>query len=173
MRFLLLSALTVVAALPASARPDAQPTFSSRYTKLTQCKDVDLAPSGEDWVYIRCKGLGSIPIWYVCTDSARCRYGFGVKPNVSRRFFGTGRGGSWPIEWRGVQRNGHFNPTAIVVRLPSADADPTPRGSLIVYRLRGDGTSCIVGDASSNSDARKIADNSARGFRCVSEPDIL
>lgn len=170
MKLLLLSTLVSAAAWPTSAHVESKSNLASRYTKLSQCKDVELAPPGEDWVYFRCKGLGSIPVWYVCTDSARCRYGFGPRPNVSGTF-GTGREGS--VEWRGAQRHGRFEPIAVVIRLPSADLDQSPRNSLIVFRLRGDGTSCILGEASSNDDARKIADSSMGDFRCVGEPDIL
>lgn len=173
MKLLTFSLFSALTALPVAARADAQPTFSSRYTNLTQCKDVDFAPPGEDWVYFQCEGLGAIPVWYVCTASARCRYGFGVRANVSSLLFGTGRNDSWPIEWRGVQRNGRFSPTAVIIRMPSADPDQRPQESLIVYRLRADGTSCIVGEASSNANARRIADNSAASVRCVGETDLL
>ena len=168
----MLLAVMMAAVLPAPTDDEAKPNLVSRYATLTQCKDVELPPAGEDWVYFRCKGFGSIPAWYVCTDSARCRYGFGVRPNVSG-LFGTKAKGSWPLEWRGVQRLGRFEPFAVVTRMPSADPDSSVQNSLIVYRLRADGTSCIVGETSSNDDARKIADSSASDFRCVAEPDLL
>lgn len=167
----LLAVLTATAALTASAHFEAKSDAVSRYTNLSQCKDVDRPPPGEDWVYFRCAGLGGLHVWYVCMDSARCRYGFGVKPNVSG-MFGTSDG-SWPIEWRGVQRKGRFAPFSVIARMPSADPDASVQNSLIIFRLRADGTSCIVGEATSNEDARKIADGSAGKFRCVAEPDLL
>jgi len=170
MKLLWLSAFLAVAVLSASARVDAKPSFVSQYTNLTSCKEVasgDL-DKGQDWVYVRCKGLGNIPVWYTCQDSARCKYGFGSKPNVSGPF-GIGREGI--IEWRGVLRRGRLEPIAVVIRLPSADPEATSRNSLMVYRLRANGTSCIVGETSLNSDARRIADGSADRFQCVGEPD--
>lgn len=171
MKLLWLSGLLAVTALPASMRVEAKPNFVSQYTKPSGCNELahgDLR-RGRDWVYFRCKGLGGIPLWYICQDSARCSYGFGVKPNVSGPF---GIGGGELIEWRGPLRRGRLEPMAVIIRLPSADSEATPRNSLFVYRLRVDGTSCIVGETSSNDDARKMADGSTSHFQCVEEPDF-
>ena len=158
--------LLVASAAAAAPHVNYQPKFVSQYTRLNQCQEMERAPSGEDWVYYRCTGLAKIPVWYVCTDSARCHYGFGPKPNVSG-WFGIKFGKSWPIEWRGSRRAGKFQPAAVIMRLPSAEGDSQ---NLVVFRLRPNGTSCIVGEARSNLAARKIADKSS-GVPCVSEPD--
>ena len=169
MKLLIASALLIAfGSEPAVAKTRA--TFVSQYTQLNQCKSVERAPLGEDWVYFRCKGLGDIPVWYVCTDSARCKYGFGAKANASGTF-GTGEKGSWRIEWRGPRRSGPFKPVAVILRLTSPDGDEPNR--LYVYRLRPDGTSCIVGKATTNTAARLIADNAARGYRCEMQPELL
>lgn len=135
---------------------------------------VEIAPLGEDWVYVRCKGYGSIPVWYVCSDSARCRYGFGVKPNISG-MFGTDGEESLRVEWRGVERHGRFKPISIIIRMrePDDGDDSThPTSMFYVYRLRANGTSCIVGRAKSNASARLIADKAAAKYRCENKPEI-
>ena len=172
MRIALLILLTASLSLPAPV--EAKPDFASRYTRLSRCKQVAQARGGEDWVYYRCNGLGSIPVWYICMDSNRCRYGFGVKPNVSG-MFGTGRRGeAWPIEWRGRLRAGRLEAVSTIVRAREPDQQDAPEmtSMLYVYRLRADGTSCIVGTASSNADARRIADTAAGRYRCKEEPEL-
>jgi hypothetical protein len=121
-------------------------------------------------VYFRCEGFGGTPVWYDCTDSARCRYGFGVKPNASGTF-GTDSKQSWQIEWRGPKQKGLLKPVAIILRLSSLDKNPPNK--LYVYRLRSDGTSCIVGEATTNSAARLIADRAAGNYQCEVEPQRL
>jgi len=174
MKLLWLSALLAVAALPASTRVEAKPNFISQYTRLTGCNEVahgDLE-QGEDWVYFRCKGFDSIPVWYECQDSARCKLGFGTKPNASgvfeaRSFL------SWPkIEWRGTVQQGHFKPFAVILRGRLYGLEETTN-TLTVFRLRLDGTSCIVGEASTNTTARRIADNAANDYQCENEPELL
>jgi hypothetical protein len=165
--------LLIALALGSSAAAQSAPKshFSSRYTELASCADVEVAPEEEDWIYRQCAGLENIPVWVVCTDSARCRYGFGVRRNISDWFFGI-RSGSAPIEWRGMVRHGEFTPFAAIIRVSSADSDDEST-SLAVYRLRGNGTSCIVGSAHTNAAARRIADNSVTNERCEIEPRLL
>lgn len=159
-----------VAAIPNGA--EAKANFVSRYTSLEGCSEVEHPPQGQDWVYFRCRGFANIPVWYTCADSVHCDYGFGAQANVSG-WFGISRKDSWPIEWRGVSRNGRFEPIAVISRLPSADPDAAVRDALIVFRLRSDGTSCIIGETSSNLKARVIADRSVGGFRCLQEYEHL
>lgn len=161
--------LSLFAGAASAAAPDSAPkkaSFVSHYTRLNQCHEMERARAGEDWVYFRCVGFAQIPVWYVCTDSARCHFGFGPKPNVVG-WFGIMSGKPRPIEWRGPRQAGKFEPAAVIMRLPSAGGDTD---SLVVFRLRADGTSCIVGEAKTNIGARKIADKSS-ALPCVSELD--
>ena len=173
MKLLWLSALLAVAALPASTRADAKPSPDSKYTKLNRCKIVAQGnvDRGEDWGFVRCNGLDSIPVWYRCQDSARCKLGFGNKPNASgvfevRSFL------SWPIEWRGTVQQGRFKPFAVILRGRWYGLEETAT-TLTIYRLRLDGTSCIVGEASTNTAARRIADNAANDYQCENEPELF
>jgi hypothetical protein len=168
-----LLALVTISALPAAASGGARPDIVSRYGKLTSCKvvaegDVD---RGEDWGLLRCNGVAGMSAWYRCQDSARCKLGFGTRPNASvvfeaRSFL------SWPVEWRGTVQQGRFKPFAAVVRGRWAGAEG-PATTLFVYRIRPDGTSCIVGEASRNEVARRISDKAANDYRCTSEPELL
>jgi hypothetical protein len=167
-----LAIVALVTSLFTPSHLQARPGYVSRYANLSQCREVEHAPADEDWVYFRCKGFGSIAVWYVCTDSARCRYGFGIKPNVSSWMFGTNRQESWLIEWRGIIRRGRFQPFAAILRARSADPDE-PKSFLAIYRLRSNGTSCIVGQTNTNSRARRIADEAAGDYRCVDKPQLL
>jgi len=72
-------------------------------------------------------------------------------------------------------QNGKFQPLAVIVRMDrpaGAYEGPAPT-DLFVFRLRPDGTSCIVGeDIKSNEDARKIADAAIDRYACLEEPQI-
>ena len=175
MKFFWLSAFLAVAALSVSTRVDAKPTPLSRYAKLTGCNDVAVGDieRGEDWVFVRCKGLGSVPVWYLCQDSARCKLGFGTKPNASGVFEAKTFLSLGPIEWRGTHEHGRFKPFAAILRGRWYGREETDPSTLTVYRLRLDGTSCVVGQASTNRAARHIADKAANDYQCESEPDLL
>lgn len=167
---MLLCAIAVLAAaVPADAK---SPPIESRYTKLKDCKEVAQAPLGEDWVFVRCPGFGKNAVWWVNSDSARAQIGFGPKPNTSG-IFEPGRDQRWPIEWRGTRRNGRFEPFAVILRLRRPDVQ---KSFLAVYRLRTDGTSCIVGSTewsvTSNEAARAIADKAVGAFQCEDEPHL-
>ena len=165
-------AAAVVGAVPADAKPS-EPT--SRYTKAGQCRemasgDVD---RGEDWVYVRCAGMGGISVWYVCQDSARCRYGFGRKANLSSGMFGVDGDANWPIEWRGRMVGKRFEPFAVIMRGRWYGSEKEEGSSLTVFRLRPDGMSCVVeDDVKSNEVARKLADAAESRFTCAEEPKI-
>ena len=173
MKLLWLSALLAIADSPAPTPVDATPSLVSQYNRLTGCKilaqgDVN---RGEDWGFLRCNGLGRIPVWYKCQDSARCKLGFGAKPNASGVFEAKSFL-SWPIEWRGTRERGRLKPLVIILRGRWAGMEGTAT-TLVVYRVRLDGTSCIVGEASTNRAARRIADNAAKNYQCEQEPELL
>ena len=161
--------LLAAAAVAAPAPAEAAPRPASRNSGWSQCRDVERPAAGEDWVYARCAGVSGIPLWYVCSDSARCRYGFGAKANVSG-LFGTGPRKASPIEWRGIVQRGRFRPFAAIIRTTSPLPE-TKASRLTVYRLRPDGRSCIVGEAATNAAARRIADRARTGYRCRVEPE--
>jgi hypothetical protein len=158
--------------LPVIAKPS-EP--SSRYAKVGQCREIDSGDvdAGEDWIYVRCGGLGGISMWYVCQDSARCRYGFGRKANLSSGMFGVDGDPGWPIEWRGRMIGKRFKPFAVIMRGRGYGIEKEEGSSLTVFRLRPDGMSCVVGEeVKSNEAARKIADAVESRFTCTGEPNI-
>jgi hypothetical protein len=168
---LMLMVVLLAAMLSSPKHGEAEPKFASRYAELSQRTDVKHPPEGEDWAYIRCHGLGSTPAWYVCTDSARCKLGFGTKPNASG-IFAADSFLSWPVEWRGTLQQGRFKPFAAILRGRLANPYET-KSFLTIYRLRSDGSSCIVGEASTNTTARRVADNAANEYKCEDEPELL
>ena len=159
--------------MPASTSVGAKPNLVSKYARLTGCKIVAQGnvERGEDWGFLRCNGLGSIPAWYKCQDSSRCKLGFGTRPNASVVFEAKSFL-SWPIEWRGTLEQGRFKPFAVILRGRWAGIEGTAT-TLFVYRIRLDGTSCVVGEASTNGAARRIADKAANDYRCDSEPELF
>ena len=150
--------------LAASARQ------TSRYTKLTDCKIVEQGADEEDWLIHQCKGLGPIPVWIAYSDGNKAYVGFGHRRNVTG-WFGIDRNEKWPIEWRGRVQGGYFKPFAVIIRMPEMDAGSG--SDLVVYRLRPDGASCIVGTTKSTNDAaRSIADGSMGEFTCARQPQL-
>ncbi|GAA4028131.1 hypothetical protein GCM10022281_03660 [Sphingomonas rosea] len=162
--------LTVVGPVLTPSALVAQPAerLVSRYTRLVQCREYKQSPKDQDWASQRCAGLGRNAVWVTCIDSATCHYGFGPRPHVSGPF-GTGRTVA-PVEWLGHSLRGKFVPLAVIIRLPGADRDGRGRLGLVVFRLRRDGTSCVVGEASGNVDARRVAARSMIRFLCLAEP---
>lgn len=148
----------------------AAPSISSRYTPLSGCRDVAHGADGEDWVENRCKGYGGIPVWVTYVDSARSYLGFGPKQNVSGMFH-LERDHAWPLEWRGRNARGAFVPFAVILRVFQADG--SGQKPLVVFRLRPDGTSCIVGSTEGSTEAaRRIADATLDRFECEQEPHL-
>jgi hypothetical protein len=167
-------AIAVLGTTPAEAKSTA---LSSRYTNLSGCKvaahgDPE-AEHGGDWILNRCKGFGGIPVWLGFVDGNQSAFGFGKQPNVSG-IFEIDRPAA-PIEWRGRLVNGQFTPFAAIIRVQVPTLTEGKSASVLeVYRLRADGTSCMVGDSQySNVNARKLADGSVDGFTCSGEPDVL
>ena len=169
---LLFSAAALFAASPAAS---AEPT--SRYTSNGPCREVNGSSKadleqGADFVLYKCTGVAGWPVWTIFWEGTSARLGFGRKPNVSG-MFAPGIAGKTPLEWRGVMKGGKFEPFAVILRARSPDPDDH-RTTLVVYRLRPDGTSCIISDdAGSNAKAREIADASLTSFKCEAEPDLL
>jgi hypothetical protein len=149
--------------------------ITSRYTALDNCRDVAQGKEGEDWLLKRCPGVGKSPVWALYADTLYLRLGFGPRKNVSGTYAGARLPG-WKIEWRGTGSGAAFNPFAVIVRV----ADPEPEGDvakkpsrLVVFRLRADGTSCVIGEAKGagdNARARAIADAARGKYACTEDP---
>lgn len=152
----------------------AEDALSSRYASMSNCTEIgDGDALDEDWIAYRCVSFDDIPVWVNYSDSARSHIGFGPRRNLSGPFGLSARDKSWRIEWRGVARDGRFEPFAAILRLrrPEIGLPTDGRGLLFVFRLREDGTSCMVAaDLASNEVARKAADRSLPAFECLSEP---
>ena len=166
--------LAAVFAAPSVAQSNpSQIAPSSRYTRLGDCSEIFSGMPDHDTGVLRCEGLGELPVWWSFAEGARDYLGFGAKPNTSG-IYGPERNEAWAIEWRGVERHGHFEPFAVIVRMtfPRTDSATDDRSFLFVYRLRPDGTSCVVGSSlASNEEARALADGSRERFECLNEPD--
>lgn len=159
------------AANPVTAQ-DAEAEFSSRYTLLEDCTEVASSIS-PDYMIHRCEGYGGIPIWWRFADSVRLYIGFGETPHDSGPF-GTDRDSDWPIEWRGNENIAPFSSFAVIIRMrvPRGVYEIEPSPALAVFKLREDGTSCLIArDVADNERAREIAD-SAPSRTCASEPFV-
>jgi len=146
--------------------------ITSRYTPLTDCSDFDSGDldQGEDWVLNRCLGVDGIPVWLLFTDSARAHVGFGRVANFTGTF-DIDRDDAWLIEWRGHLQGDRFEPFAAIIRMPLLESEDS---ELVVFRLRSDGTSCVIGSTSaSNEKARRTADGALNSFECAREPQLL
>lgn len=79
--------------------------------------------------------------------------------------------GSQKIEWvydvtSGEEGDGEINFKALIYRLSVADMNPNKKDKSVIYVVRLDKEkSCIIGTASSNEAARKLANNTAA--KCV------
>jgi len=158
--------------------------ITSRYTNMGLCDEIDGCPKKDgtdcgpgqnpDYLLKKCVGYRDQSVWIYYTDSVRAGIGFGPKENISG-VFGNEGVETRLVEWRGLMKEGSFEPFTVIVRmLPPFGAEPdAPRRSfLVVYRLRPDGTSCIVHDGAidSNTKAREIADASLTRYTCKGEP---
>lgn len=170
---LFLSAAAWLAAGPATS---AEPI--SRYANMGACREIDGSSKadleeGHDFVLYRCVGLPGWPVWQVFLEGTTSRVGFGRRRNLSG-MFGPDAGGKTPLEWRGFMKGGIFEPFAVILRSGSSPDPNDHRTTLVVYRLRPDGTSCIIGEEiATNTQARQIADASLTRYTCLEEPDLL
>lgn len=162
------ASLILAAGRPAPAAPT-HARFASAHTRLEPCRRIG-ASTSPDWMAYRCRGWGRVPAWLAYTDSTKAHLGFGARENVSG-VFGIDGVRATPVEWRGVRRGGGLRPFAVIARLRSP-LDQPRGGRFVVWRLRPDGTSCIVGDARSRAQARRIADASRTRFTCKEQPDL-
>ena len=173
MRSVLIVTMAVVlaAATAAVAKPLAA---TSRLTVLNESRCIEAGPNQEDEVgdelFKRCPIAGLPTVWLLYLDGVRLRLGFGATPTASG-MFDADRDPAWPIEWRGRGAGRAFKPYAVILRLRTPGERPS---HLVVFRIRADGTSCIIGSvapgANHNLAARTLADGNAP---CEAEPDLL
>lgn len=173
MRSVLIVTLAIVlaTATAAAAKPVAA---ASRLTVLDERRCVEAGPNQEDEVgdvlFKRCPIAGLPTVWLLYLDGVRLRLGFGSTPTASG-MFDADRDPTWPIEWRGRGAGRAFRPYAAILRLRAPGERPS---NLVVFRLRADGTSCIIGNVApgpnQNLAARALADGNAP---CEAEPDLL
>lgn len=174
-----LRACLVLAGLAGTARAGA---ISSAYTDLDSARDcVTYAQAGEndgDWADLACSGYRGYPV-LVGYDDARESVFFGFPPadmtSVWESFVGFNSSGD-KVEWR-VETDGDVTvPFAAILRRFVAD----PQGSgkrvevLAVSKVAQmdarDGCTLglvlATGNPQANDDARRIADEKAKGFAC-------
>jgi hypothetical protein len=162
-------ALVVLAVGMIATPATAQPTSSVfTHTDVNACALVTKGEEGQDWFIRRCSGLFHIPIWLAFSDSTELHVGFGAKRNTTGPY-SSGGPATMTIEWRGRRDGSAFKPFAAIVRLRRMAETST---TLAVFRLRADGTSCLIGEANGNAEADRIADAAATSYRCIQEPQI-
>lgn len=165
MRVIALSTgMLAILAFPAAAQD-----WASSYSKHDYAKCRTVKPDGDGVAVHRCVGKAGIAVTWTAGDDSSL-VGFGEKPREERltekaSFFEAGN----TIEWRGPKR---ARPQAAILRYATGQSVGKLDGSLLViYRLGGDGVSCIIGSvdarsADANAQARRLADEKAAGFRC-------
>jgi hypothetical protein len=176
--------LTFATAAQAGDAPSAAATGSkiaSVFRTIGHCRvldhssqrDIDEHGSDAEFSYQRCGGYGAHKVWLMYTEGGfYTRIGFGARPNVLGPYPTLGMGPA-PLEWRGVWVGGAFRPFAVILRVRDPAFEDKRVSILMVFRLRPDGTSCVVGDSSkTNADARRVADASRGAFTCKVEPDL-
>ncbi len=142
-------------------------------TRLEDC-ELYYENVANDALVHRCAGFGGVPIWWRYADSARLYVGFGARPH-DNGFFGIEQEPEPEFEWRGVERSTGFVPHAVIIRLsrPPGDALPSKPPAFTIFRLREDGTSCVIElEIATASQARRIADDAVDGFECIYEPNL-
>lgn len=152
-----------------SAGPATSAETTSRYTRVGPCREVGHSVE-PDWILKKCGGYRGQSVWIAYTDSTKARVGFGPKQNVSG-IFGIEGVETTLLEWRGSLKGESFEPFAVIARIGRPFGER--KSFLVVYRLRPDGTSCILRAAeSSNAKALEIADASLTNYACEEQPDV-
>jgi hypothetical protein len=163
---------------PVAGQPEARAESTYTAFDLDKCRHTP-GQAPEDNGSWLCRGYAGIPVWLAQGDE-RMYVSFGRKaadePAAGETFPGFNDVSKGAIEWRlARQPNGAAQPFATIlrwnVRMAAADERQPYSPVLVVTRL-GPGGVCQVGyvDARANPDAnvlaRKLADESARNFRC-------
>jgi hypothetical protein len=171
----------VLGACQAIVGPAASFPAKSIYTTidLKTCRVIRKDADGARWL---CKGLPGYPV-YVAEGDLRMFVSPGTKPEGRRaasqtlRAFNslfTGKTTRSTMEWRFVKLGSRDLPYATILRYETAN--DTAKGQILVVTKVSPTESCHVAyiDAIANPDAieiaRKIADETARGFDCKNDP---
>lgn len=176
----------MVAGAPFLVAPAAAQSIASAVTKLDldKCRH-SAGKAEEDYGEWRCQGYGGIPV-HVTAGDQRVYVSFGrnaKKELAAQQTLTAFNGEGNKIEWRGERgADGKLKPFAAIMpwsTTVSGDDEPV-RGRMLVVTRLGPGGVCHVGyvDAKANDDAdalaRRIADETARTFKCGSDkPQIL
>jgi hypothetical protein len=192
-RLLMGSVLAVMLAQAASAQEIKQ-EIKSVYTTFdsTTCRHTK-GKAEEDYGSWRCRGLNGIDVRLSAGDQ-RMHVSFGNAPTdedlaATQSFPAFNNVYKGTVEWRGeALPGGKMRPFATILRwnvMTGKDEDAAlgpvvSSGRVLVVTRLGPGGLCHVGyvDARTNADAnelaRKIADETARTFRCgTDEPRVL
>ena len=149
---------TLTTALAAQA---AESRYTSAATGACAIKESG-EPEGQDWLLYRCEGQPGIPVWLNYQDSTRLQVAFGPMNFDHYAPFSSDRDEAWKIEWRGVVY-GHYRPYAAILRMRPVGE----QGSVLaVYRIWPDRPSCLIGQATDNAEARRIADAASTMEAC-------
>lgn len=179
-------AALLLASAPVLVGTAAAQSIVSTVTKLDldKCRHTE-GKAEEDYGEWRCKGYGGISV-YVAAGDQRIYVSFGRNAKsepAAQQTLASFNGEGEQIEWR-LRRgaSGKLAPFAAIMpwsTTVSGGDEPVRGRMLVVTRLGSDGV-CHVGyvDAKANADAdvlaRKIADETARPFKCGSDkPQIL
>lgn len=179
-------AALVLAGTPFLVAPAIAQSVASAVTKLDldKCRHT-AGKAEEDYGEWRCQGYGGIPV-YIAAGDQRSYVSFGrnaKKELAARQTLTSFNGEGETIEWRGERgAGGKLKPFATIMPWSTtvSSGDEAVRGRMLVVTRLGPGGVCHVGyvDAKANDDAdvlaRRIADETARSFKCGSDkPQIL
>lgn len=161
----------VLCALALLAAPAAAQAIDSRYTDLdlSRCRLIEAALEPEDGGRLECAGLPGLPV-HVWEGDLRFTVAFGAEPEsqcAMQQTFPAFNSLGPRVEWRLAGGK----PFATILRWQlSKDETGGTESWLVVTRLGGPDT-CQVGYVEgslpdANAVARRLADETARGFDC-------
>lgn len=170
---------------PSLLAPASAQTVTSATTKfdLDKCRHT-AGKDEEDYGEWRCAGYGGIPV-HVSAGDQRVYVSFGrnaKKEPAAGQTLASFNGEGRSIEWRGPRAaGGRLKPFAAIMRWTTTVAgdDAPVRGEMLVVIRLPPGGACHVGyvDARANADAetqaRQIADERARAFRCGVDTPVI
>ena len=152
---------------------EAKPVWITQNFQAGKC--VELASGdvdqGEDYIKRRCFSFPVASTWIEYHEGVRLSVGFGRLPHVTLNNMDASRG-NWPIVWGGEKIKGKFVPKVVIARF-AYQTEPPIVGRLFVFRLLDSGLSCIVGEVSSNEEARSIATAAMTKWTCQGEAQVL
>jgi hypothetical protein len=180
-----LQAAIALSLIAFAAEPALAQTVASAYTPLDlkKCRHV-AGKDVEDYGEWFCAGFAGIGV-YVSGGDQRSYVSYGPnakKQPAARQTLASFNGEGEKIEWRGERgADGALKPYATIVRWSTtvSTGDKPVKGQVLVVTRLGSGGVCQVGyvDARANTDAnllaQKIADESARKFKCGADKPIV